>query len=190
MSIESVMPFNHLILCHPLLLLPSIFPSIRIYSNESLCIKWPKYWSFSFSISPSNEYILGQIKVAHNFCSKCFFFFLPPNSLLPSTTPIITHRQPSGLCVSSRNVTLGIWKCDCSIVVIWLPHFSKRVILLLIKRRESNLNVLPEGTQFKMYVLTGSQLSILLCKIFSLLILPWTEAQYTLFKPSVGSKVF
>ena len=57
MSIESLMPSNHLILCHPLLLLPSIFPSIRVFSNESvLCIRWPKYWNFSFSISPSNEY--------------------------------------------------------------------------------------------------------------------------------------
>ena len=57
MSIESVMPSNHLILCHLLLLLPSIFPSIRVLSNESvLCIRWPKYWSFSFNISPSNAY--------------------------------------------------------------------------------------------------------------------------------------
>ena len=57
MSIESVMPSNHLILCCPLLFLPSIFPSIRVFSNESIfCITWPKYWSFSFSISPSNEY--------------------------------------------------------------------------------------------------------------------------------------
>ena len=57
MSIESVMPSNHLILCRPLLLPPSVFPSIRVFSNESvLQIKWPKYWSFSFSISPSNEY--------------------------------------------------------------------------------------------------------------------------------------
>ena len=57
MSIESVMPSNHLILCRPLLLPPSIFPSIRIFSNESvLHIRWPKYWSFNFSISPSNEY--------------------------------------------------------------------------------------------------------------------------------------
>ena len=56
-SIESVMPSNHLILCHPLLLLPSIFPSIRVFSNETvLHIRWPKYWSFSFSISPFNEY--------------------------------------------------------------------------------------------------------------------------------------
>ena len=56
-SIESVMPFNHLILCHPLLLLPSILPSIRVFSNESvLHIRWPKYWSFRFRFSPSNEY--------------------------------------------------------------------------------------------------------------------------------------
>ena len=57
MSIELVMPSNHLILCRPLLLLPSIFPSIRVFSNESaLHIRWPKYWSFSFNISPSNEH--------------------------------------------------------------------------------------------------------------------------------------
>ena len=56
MSIKSVMPSNHLVLCHPLLL-PSIFPSIRVFTNESsLCINWPKYWNFSFTISPSNEY--------------------------------------------------------------------------------------------------------------------------------------
>ena len=57
MSIKSMMPSNHLILCCPLFLLPSIFPSIRVFSKESvLCIRWPKYWNFSFSISPSNEY--------------------------------------------------------------------------------------------------------------------------------------
>ena len=57
MSIESVTPSNHPILCHPLLLLPSIFPTIRIFPSESvLCIRWPKYWSLSFNISPSNEY--------------------------------------------------------------------------------------------------------------------------------------
>ena len=56
-SIELVMPYNHIILCHPLLLLPSIFPSIKVFSNDSvLPIRWPKYWIFSFNISPSNEY--------------------------------------------------------------------------------------------------------------------------------------
>ena len=57
MSIELVMPFNQLMLCHPLLLLPSIFPNVRVFfSASALCIRWPKYWSFSFSISPSSEY--------------------------------------------------------------------------------------------------------------------------------------
>ena len=70
MSIESVMPSNHVILCHPLLL-PSIFPSIRGFSNElALCIKWPKYWSFSFSISPSNEYA-GLISFRIDIWSPC-----------------------------------------------------------------------------------------------------------------------
>ena len=76
MSIESVRPSNHLILCRPLLLLPSIFVSIRIFSNESvLCIRWPEYWSFSFNISPSNEHP-GLI----SFRMDCFHlppFYLP-----------------------------------------------------------------------------------------------------------------
>ena len=98
MSIESVMPSNHLILCHPLLLLPSIFPSIRVFSSESaLCIRWPKYWSFSFSISPSNKYsglisfrldwldllaIHGTLKSLRQHCSSkasilwCSAFFI------------------------------------------------------------------------------------------------------------------
>ena len=91
MSIELVMPSNHLILCHPLLLLPSIFPSIRVFSNESvLGIRWPKYWSFSFSISPSNEYsglislrmdwldllaVQGTLKsLLQHYCSKASIF--------------------------------------------------------------------------------------------------------------------
>ena len=58
MSIESLIPSNHLILCHPFYLPPSVFPSIRVFSNESvLCVRWPKYWNFSFNISPSNEHL-------------------------------------------------------------------------------------------------------------------------------------
>ena len=72
MSIKLVMPSNHLILCHPLLLLPSIFPSIRVFSNESvLHIRWPKYWSFSFNISPSNEHS-GLISLLSKGLSKVF----------------------------------------------------------------------------------------------------------------------
>ena len=80
MSIESVMTSNHLILCHPLLLPPSVFPSIRVFSNESVvCIRWPKYWSFSFSISPSNEYSgliswWASFVSTFPFTSLCYFF--------------------------------------------------------------------------------------------------------------------
>ena len=91
MSIELAMPSNRLILCCPLLILPSIFPSIRVFSNESvLCIRWPKYWSFSFSISPSNEYsglvsfgmdwldllaVQGTLKsLLQHHCSKALIF--------------------------------------------------------------------------------------------------------------------
>ena len=74
MSIESVMPSNHLILCHPLLFLPPIFPSISVFSNElALRIKWPKYWSFNFSISPSNEYS-GLISFRIDWFKYTLFF--------------------------------------------------------------------------------------------------------------------
>ena len=73
-STELVMPSNHLILCRPLLLLPSVFTSTRVFFNESaLCIRWPKYWSFGFSISPSNEYsglISFRIDWSHHFAVK------------------------------------------------------------------------------------------------------------------------
>ena len=72
-SIELVMSSNHLILCHPLLLLPLIFPSIRVFSNElALCIRWPEYWNFSFSISPSNEYSARSPRIL----TASFSFFL------------------------------------------------------------------------------------------------------------------
>ena len=77
MPIVSVMPSNHLILCHPLPLLPSIFPSIRVFSNESVHIRWPKYWSFSFNISPSNEY-LGLISF------RMYWFDLVVQAILKS----------------------------------------------------------------------------------------------------------
>ena len=106
MSTELVMPSNHLVLCRPLLLLPSIFHSIRVFPNESaLCIRWPKYWSFSFSISPSNEYsglisfridwfdlpaVQGTLKSLHQHHSSrasilqrlAFFMLLHNSSLL------------------------------------------------------------------------------------------------------------
>ena len=83
MSIEPVMPSNHLILCYPLLLLPSIFPSIRVFSSESILrIRWPKYWNFSFSISPSNAY-----SELISFRIDCFDLLVGQGTLESSSTP-------------------------------------------------------------------------------------------------------
>ena len=111
MSIMSVMPSNHLTLCYPLLLLPSIFPSFRVFSNESvLCIKWPKYWSFSFNVSPSNEYsglissrmLLIQFSSVQFISVTQFCLTLRPHELqharppCPSPTPRVhSDSRPS-----------------------------------------------------------------------------------------------
>ena len=92
-SIESVMPSNHLILCHPLLFLPSIFPSIRFFSNESvLCIRWPKYWSFT--ISPSNEYS-GQISFRIDW-----FDLLAVQRILKESSPTPQFKSINSLAFS------------------------------------------------------------------------------------------
>ena len=125
MSIELVMLYNYLILCHPLLLSPSIFPSIRVFSNESvLCIRWPKYWSFSFSISPSNEYsgmvsfrmdwldlleVQGTLKsILQNYSSKAsvlqgsafFIVQLPHPYMTTRKTVTLTRRTFVGKVMS------------------------------------------------------------------------------------------
>ena len=112
MSIESVMPSNHLILCCPLLLLPSIFPSIRVFSNESaLHIRWLKYWSFSFNISPSNEHpglisfrmdwSMGSQKVRHDWTTAniCIHIYISlyPLSLKPFSPPHHPSSQSARL---------------------------------------------------------------------------------------------
>ena len=113
-SIESVMPSNHLILCHPILLLLSIFPSIRVFSSEStLCIRWPKYWSFSFSISPSNEYsglisfridwldlpeVQGNLKsLLHHYSSKALILWRSAFFTVQFSHPYMTTRKTIAL---------------------------------------------------------------------------------------------
>ena len=119
MSIESVIPSNHLILCHPLLLLPSVFPSIRVFSNESaLRIRWPKYWSFSFNISPFKEHpglisfrmdwldvlaVQGTLKsLLQHHSSKAWILQL-------SAFFTVQLSYPSHLFSFSRDVLEGIW---------------------------------------------------------------------------------
>ena len=117
MSIASVMPSNRVILCHHLLLLPSVFPSIRVFFNESvLCIRWPKYWSFSFSISPSNEYsgliffrmdwldlraVQGTLKVFSNTTVQKHQFFSTPPSLWSNSHPYVTTGKTIALTIQA-----------------------------------------------------------------------------------------
>ena len=113
MSIESVMPSNHLILCYSLLLLPSIFPSIRVFSNKSiLCIRWPKYWSFSFSISPSNEY-LGLISFRMDWLDLL---------VVQGTVKIILQHH-------NAKASKGLWRVFSNTVVQKHQFFSAHLSL-------------------------------------------------------------
>ena len=110
MAIESVMPSNHLILCLPLLLLPSIFPSIRVFSNESvLCIRWPKDWRFSFSISPSSEYS-GLISFRMDYREALYCCTNWEAHPIPSSS----HLSPSGNSVPTSGRTLLSSHLPCS----------------------------------------------------------------------------
>ena len=147
MSIESVMPSNHLILCHSLLLPPSIFPSIGVFSNESvLHIRWPKYWSFRFSISPSNEYsglisfrmdcldlfaVQGTLKSLLQHCSskasilQCSAFFIVQLShpyITPGKTIALTRRTFVGKVMSL------LFNMLSRLVITFLPR-SKRLLI-------------------------------------------------------------
>ena len=117
MSIKLVMPSSHLILCRPLLLSPSIFPSIRVFSNESvLCIRWPKYWSFSFSISPSNGY-------------SRLFFFLEMNDLI--------SLQSKGLSRIFSNTTVQkhLFLCSAFLMVqLSCPYMTIGKTIALTRR--------------------------------------------------------
>ena len=147
MSIESVMPSNHLILCHHLLLLPSIFPSIRIFPNESaLPIRWPKYWSFSFSISPFNEYsglisfrmdwldlleVQGMLKsLLQNHSSKASILWPSAFFIVQISHPYMTARKTIAL---TRWTFVGkvmslLFNMPSILVITFLPR-SKRLLI-------------------------------------------------------------
>ena len=147
MSIELVVPFNHLILCCPLLLLPSIFPNIRVFSNESaLCIRWPKYWSFSFNISPSDEHpglisfridwldllaVQGTLKslLQHHsskasilLCSAFFIVQLSHPYMTTGKTIVLTRRTFVGKVMSL------LFNMLSRLVINFLPR-SKRLLI-------------------------------------------------------------
>ena len=148
MSIGSVMPSNHLILCHPLFLLPSIFPSIRIFSNESvLHIRWPKNWTFSFNISPSNEYwgltsfrmdwldllaVQGTLKnLLQHHSSKASILWLSDFFVVQLLHPYMTTRKTVAL---TRRTFVGkvmslLLNVLSTLVITFLPR-SKRLFLI------------------------------------------------------------
>ena len=138
MSIESAMPSNHLILCHPLLFLPSIFPSIRVFSNEStLCIRWPKYWSFSFNISPSNEYpglisirmdwldllaVQGTLKSLQHHSSKASILWRSAFFIVQLSHPYMT---------TGKNIALTTWTFVSKVMSLLFNMLSRLVITFL-----------------------------------------------------------
>ena len=146
MSIKSMMPSNHPILCHPLLLLPSIFPSIRVSSNESvLHTKWPKYWSFSFSISPSNEYsaliffridwldllaVQGTLKsLLQHHSSKASIFWHSPFFIVQ-----LSHPFPT----TGKTITLMRWTFVGKVMSLLFNMLSRLVIAFLPRNKCHN----------------------------------------------------
>ena len=139
MSIGSVMPSNHLILCRPLLLLPSAFPSIRVFSRESvLCIRWPNYWSFSFSISPSNEYsgliffridwfdflaVQGTLKsLLQHHSSKASILWCPAFFMVQLSHPYMA---------TGKTIALTIWTFISKVMSLLFNTLSRFVIAFL-----------------------------------------------------------
>ena len=161
MSIESEMPSNHLILCHHLLLLPSIFPSIKVFSSESvLCIQWPKYWSFSFSISASNEYS-GSISLRIDWfdllaVQETLESLLQPHSLKASILQhsacfivqlLYPHMITGKTIASSRRTFVGkvmslLFNMLSMLVIAFLPR-SKRLLISWLQSPSAVILELP-----------------------------------------------
>ena len=145
MFIELVMPSNHLILCHPLLLLPSIFPSIRVFSNESvLRIRWPKYWSFSFRISPSDEYSgliffrvdwLALLAVQGTLKSLLQHYSSKASMLQHSALFMVQVSHP--YLTTGKTVALTIWTFVGRVMSLLFNMQSRFVIALARSKRLS-----------------------------------------------------
>ena len=139
MSTESVLPSSHLILCHPLLLLPSIFPSIRVFSNESaLPIRWPKYWSFSFSISPTSEHpglISFRMDWLDHFAvqgtlKSLFQHHSSKASILPQSDIFIVLLSPPSM-PTGKNIALTRWTFVGKVLSLLFNMLSRLVITFL-----------------------------------------------------------
>ena len=160
MSIKSVMPPNHLILCHPLLFPPSIFPSIRVFSNESVRIRWSKYWSFTFSTSPSNEYsgmisfrvdwfdllaIQGTLKSLHHHSSKASILWCSAFFIVQLSHPYMTTGKTIARWTFVGKVMSLLFNILSRLVITFLPR-SKH---LLISWLQSQSAVILEPPKIK-----------------------------------------
>ena len=139
MSIELVMPSNHLILCRPLLLLPSVFPSIRVFSNESaLCIRWSKYWSFSFNISPSNEYPglisfrMGRLDLlAVQGTLRSLLQHHSSKSSIPQHSAFFTVQLSHPCMNTGKTIALTRWTFVGKVMSLFFNMLSRLVITFL-----------------------------------------------------------
>ena len=137
-----VIPSNHLILCCPLLLLPSIFPSIRVFPNESgLCVRWPKYWSFSFSFSPSNE-CSGLFPLEWNGWTPCSPRDSQQSSLTPqfksinsSAFSLLYGPMLTSICDYWKNHSLTIWTFVSKVMSLLFNMLSRFVIAFLLRSK-------------------------------------------------------
>ena len=159
MSIESVMPSNHLILCHPLLLLPPIPPSIRVFSNEStLRMKWPKYWSFSFSISPSNEHPglisfrmdwLDLLAVQGTF--KCLLQHHSSEASIFWLSAFFTVQLSHPYMTTGKTIALTRWTFVGKVMSLLLNMLSRLVITFLPRSKHLLISLL-QSSNCKIYV--------------------------------------
>ena len=171
MSIESVMPSNHLIHCRPPLLLPPIFPSIKVFSNESvLCIRWPKYWSFSFSISPSNEYsgliffrvdFLDLLAVQESLksllqhqCSKASILWCSAFFIVQLSQPYMTTGKTIGL--TRWNLVGKVLSLLFNMLSRFVIAFLPRSKCLLVSWLKSPSSVILEPKKIKSVTVSPS----------------------------------
>ena len=143
MSIELVMPSNHLILCHSLLLLPSIFPSIRVFSSESVFrIRWPKYWSFSFSISPSNEYSglisfrIDWFDLAVQGTLKSFLQHLSSKALVLQHSAFFILQLSHPHMITGKITALTRWTFVSKVIFLLFNMLSRFVIAFLPRSKD------------------------------------------------------
>ena len=148
MSIESVMPANHLILCHPLLLPPSIFPRIRVFSNESILhIRWPKYWSFNFSISPSNEYS-GLISFRRDWLDLLSVRGTLKSLLQHHSSKVSVFQHSAFLIVqlshpymtTGKNIALTRWTFFAKVMSLFFNMLSRLVISFLPRSKHLSIS--------------------------------------------------